>query len=330
MTYFENKNVLFITTKNLDYLRNTQEIEMIKESADKIKIIGYEDKSYIKRLIKVYWNILTASVKKYDIIFVGFAPQLILPLFAWKFKNKEIIIDFFISVYDTMVNDRKKFKDKGLCGRLCKWLDTKCIKCGQYIISDTKTHGDYFAHEFGVERSKINTLYLKADRSIYYPRQQLKPEDIKDKFTVLYFGSVLPLQGIEVIMEAMNRLKDIPDIYFYFIGPVKDSIAKIKGDNIKYIKWLNQEKLAEYISYSDLCLAGHFNKEINKAKRTIPGKAYIYEAMEKPMILGDNRATRELFSEDDRHFFVEMGNGQALADKILQIKQKIQKNKNKC
>lgn len=322
MTYFENKNVLFITTKNLDYLRNTQEIEIIKESADKIKIIGYEDKSYIKRLIKVYWNILTASVKKYDIIFVGFAPQLILPLFAWKFKNKEIIIDFFISVYDTMVNDRKKFKDKGLCSRLCKWLDTKCIKCGQYIISDTKTHGDYFAHEFGVERSKINTLYLKADRSIYYPRQQLKPEEIKDKFIVLYFGSVLPLQGIEVIMDAMNRLKDIPDIYFYFIGPVKDSITKIKGDNIKYIKWLNQEKLAEYISYSDLCLAGHFNKEINKARRTIPGKAYIYETMEKPMILGDNRATRELFSEDDRHFFVEMGNGQALADKILQIKQK--------
>lgn len=322
MTYFKNKNVLFITTKNLDYLRNTQEVDIIKDQAKRIKIIGYDDKSYVKRLIKVYWNILTTSAKKYDIIFVGFAPQLILPFFNWKFRNKEIIIDFFISVYDTMVNDRKRFRDKGVCARLCKWLDTKCIKCGRYIISDTKAHGDYFAQEFGVERNKINTLYLKADLNIYYPRKQLKPEDVKDKFIVLYFGSVLPLQGVEVIMDAMNRLKNISDIYFYFIGPVKDNIIKTEGDNIKYIKWLRQEDLAKYISYSDLCLAGHFNKEINKAKRTIPGKAYIYEAMEKPMILGDNCATRELFSEDDRHFFVEMGNGQALSDKILQIKQK--------
>ena len=68
--------------------------------------------------------------------------------------------------------------------------------------------------------------------------------------------------------------------------------------------------------------SGHFNKDINKAKRTIPGKAYIYRAMEKPMILGDNSATRELYSEDmDGIYFVEMGNPQALAKKILKIKE---------
>lgn len=326
MISFKDKNVLFITTKNLDYLRNTQETDIIKEQSGKIKIIGYKDKSYLKRLIKVYFKILTTSSKEFDTIFVGFAPQLILPMFKWKFRNKDIIIDFFISVYDTMVNDRKKFKDNGVSGRLCKWLDRKCIKCGKYIISDTKVHGDYFGEEFGVERNRINTLYLKADDSIYYPRQQLKPDNVKDKFIVLYFGSVLPLQGVEVIMEAMNRLKNISEIYFYFIGPVKENITKAEGSNIEYIKWLKQEDLAKYISYSDLCLAGHFNNSINKAKRTIPGKAYIYETMEKPMILGDNCATRELFFEDERHYFVEMGSGQALADKILSIYQKFTKN----
>ena len=65
-------------------------------------------------------------------------------------------------------------------------------------------------------------------------------------------------------------------------------------------------------------LAGHFHPTIQKAQRTIPGKAYIYQAMEKPMILGDNPATREL---DGRWtvpvLYVPMGDSRALADCIL-------------
>ena len=64
---------------------------------------------------------------------------------------------------------------------------------------------------------------------------------------------------------------------------------------------------------------GHFNKENGKANRTIPGKAYIYEAMKKPMILGDNAATRERYTDGMPGItFVEMGSPEALRDGILQ------------
>lgn len=320
MISYKDKKVLFITTKNLDYLRNVQEINLIKEEAKEVEVLGYKDKSYVKRLVKIYIHLLGKSVKDTDMVFVGFAPQLILPFFKFKFRRKTIVMDFFISVYDTMVKDRKKFKDGSLAAKLCKWLDGKCIHCADAVISDTIAHGDYFAEEFNVERQKIETLYLDADSSIYYPVEQQKPKHLKDKYIVLYFGSVLPLQGVEVIMEAMEQLKDRKDLYFYFIGPVKENIKKTVSDNIEYIKWLNQQDLAKHIGYADLCLAGHFCNDIMKAKRTIPGKAYIYDAMEKKMILGDNSATRELFEEDDRHFFVEMGSAAKLAEKICQIK----------
>lgn len=322
MVSFENKKVLFITTKNLDYLRNTQEIKLIEKTAASVEVLGYKDKSYVKRLIKIYTRLLFKGCKKYDYVFIGFAPQLILPFFKFKFRKNRVVMDFFVSVYDTMVNDRKKFGGKSLAGKMCKVLDKKCIKCADYIISDTKAHGDYFASEFGVDRDKIETLYLEADLKIYYPRQQIKPENVKNKFVVLYFGSVLPLQGVEVIMKMMEKLKDDERFYFYFIGPVKKNIKKTEGKNIEYIEWLPQKKLAEYISFADLCLAGHFSKEIMKAKRTIPGKAYIYEAMKKPMILGDNLATHELYSEDNMHYFVEMGNTEALTQKIIEIERK--------
>ena len=50
----KNKKVLFITTKNLDYLRNTQELRLLREQAAQVSVIGVKDKSYPLRLIKVF------------------------------------------------------------------------------------------------------------------------------------------------------------------------------------------------------------------------------------------------------------------------------------
>ena len=255
----------------------------------------------------------------FDAVFLGFAPQLVLPLFAHRFRKKTVDIDFFISVYDTMVCDRKKLRPGSLGAKFCHWIDTRTLKLADHVVSDTNAHGDYFSAEFGKARSAIETLYLDADTSIYYPRPQVKPPELKEQFIVLYFGSVLPVQGVDVIMQAMALLADDPRIHFYFIGPVDQKVTPTESPNITYIRWLSQPELAERISQADLCLAGHFNKENGKANRTIPGKAYIYEAMKKPMILGDNAATRERYTDGMPGItFVEMGSPEALRDGILQ------------
>ncbi|MDO4742984.1 MAG: glycosyltransferase [bacterium] len=318
----KNKKILFITTKNTEYLRNVQEINLLSQD-NSVTVVGYNDKSYIKRLLKVYFRLCFMSFKKFDLVFIGFAPQFILPLFNLRFRKKQITIDFFISVYDTLVFDRKIFKQNSIPAKLCKWLDKKCIHSAHTIICDTNSHGDYFATEFMVEREKINTLYLEADTSIYKKQLCKKPQHLSDKFVVLYFGSVLPLQGIDVVLKSAENVCAHKDIVFYFIGPLKPEQKTPAQNNFIHIDWLPQEKLAEHIGWADLCLAGHFNSQINKAKRTIPGKAYIYEAMEKPMILGENSATHELFHPDEKHFFVEMGNPEKLSEKILEIKNSV-------
>lgn len=312
------KKTLFITTKNLDYLRNTQEINLLKSKDREVDMIGSFSGSYLKRLFTVYRKLLFCRVKDYSEIFIGFAPQLVLPFWAWKFRKKSVVIDFFISMYDTLVFDRKKFRQGSLIGRFLKYLDRKTISLADWIICDTKEHGKYFAEEFGASFQKMHTLYLEADTCIYYPRDKKKKGDF---FEVLYFGSILPLQGVDIVLKSAQILRKNREIHFTLIGPIEGSYKKVESDTITYISWLSQEQLADAIAQADLCLAGHFNKEIAKARRTIPGKAYIYRAMEKPMILGENPANRELYSEEmDGIYFVEMGNPQALARKILEIK----------
>lgn len=320
LQYISNKKVLFITTKNLDYIRNTQEINLIEKASTQCVVIGFYDKSYIKRIVKIFLRLISLNVKQFDMIFLGFAPQLVLPFWNWKFRKREIVIDFFISMYDTFVNDRKKCSSKSLIAKILLFLDKKTLHCTDYIITDTKAHAKYFIDELGADASKINTLYLEADTSIYYPRCVKKPHDLSNKFVVLYFGSILPLQGIDIVLKAFELLKDNEQIYMYMIGKIGNQYEKPVSDNIRYIDWLSQEELADYIGMADLCLAGHFNKNVGKAKRTIPGKTYIYRAMGKKIILGDNAANRELFDERESGiYFVEMGNAQLLAHKIEEI-----------
>lgn len=311
------KSILFITTKNLDYIRNSQEIALLKKHAASVQIIGSSSSSYPKRLLYVWSRLLITPIKPFSVVFIGFAPQLIVPLFFWKFHKKFLIEDFFISFYDTLVHDRQKFSAKSIFGRFFHLLDRLTIRQASLIISDTNAHGNYFSDEFGIRKELIEPIYLDADTSVYYPRPKKTCNGI---FHVLYFGSILPLQGLPVILEAIDCLKTAPDIRFTIIGPIPNTMTRPTGNRIRYINWLSQEKLAEEIADADLCLAGHFHATIQKARRTIPGKAYIYEAMEKPMILGDNPATRELESHwKVPVYYVPMGNASALADCIQDV-----------
>ena len=315
VSLIEGKKVLFISTKNRDYLRNVQEIRLLEEHAAAVTVIAEPDKSYAKRLMKVWPKILKAKVKEHDLVFVGFAPQLVLPFFR-KLRKKPMIEDFFISLYDTMVQDRKKFREGSLSAKILKKLDEKTLALGNTVICDTKAHGEYFVSGLGCDPEKTEVLYLEADGAVYYPRKVKK--EAGAPFTVLYFGSVLPLQGVDVVLDAVRLFRDEKDYAFEIIGPVPEEKKPVQ-ENLKCIPWLSQEELAEHIARADLCLAGHFSAEIDKAKRTIPGKAYIYRAMEKPMILGDTPANHELFEEDERTAFVETGNPEKLAEKIRQF-----------
>lgn len=310
------KRILYIATKNSDYLRLTQEIRMLREQGNTVDVIASSSRSYPRRLLYVWRRLLTVSMKKYDMSFVGFAPQLVLPLFGRKLRKKPLAVDFFISMYDTLCFDRKKFRPKSLAGKLLKRTDRKTLARADLAVCDTRAHRDYFCREFGFPQEKTDVLYLEADSSIYYPRETAAHED----FTVLYFGSILPLQGVDVILKAIDILRDEKGLRFIVVGPLGENVSRTGEAITEYIEWLTQDKLAEKIAGADLCLAGHFNGSIAKAKRTIPGKAYIYRSMGKPMILGDGPANHELYKEGGGIYFCPMSDPEALAALILKIK----------
>ena len=157
-------------------------------------VIGAKDKSYPLRLLKVFFKLLFTSCKQYDAAFVGFAPQLIVPFLVLSSKG-QALHRFFISMYDTLCFDRKKFSPNSFVGKRLLRIDEKTLKKADVILCDTKAHGRYFCGSWERIR-KLQVLYLEADESIYYPRHGEKAAEAQGKFTVLYFGSVLPRRGL--------------------------------------------------------------------------------------------------------------------------------------
>lgn len=323
----QGKRVLFITTHRIDYIRNTQHIEMLKAHGASVRCLYSGAGNHIVSAAKIFFTLLFSSLSDVDLVVVSYMCQLVVPFLGWKLRKKTLVVDFFVSLYDSMVNDRKMLRAKNPLARLIYRLDCASVGPADRIIVDTKAHGAYFCREFGIKKEKMEVVYLNADTSIYYPRKIEKSAAFQDTFLVVYFGTVIPLQGFDVVLDAVKRLDETEKkqkrnraIHFCLIGPVEKRYQKVISDNVTYVDWVSQEKLAEYIAMADLCLAGHFNDRIMKAKRTIPGKAYIYEAMEKPMILGDSPANHERYQEGQPGiYFVPMGDGKALAEKIREI-----------
>jgi glycosyltransferase involved in cell wall biosynthesis len=325
----DGKKVLFITPSDVDYIRNRQEINILRKSAQVLDIIAPKEingvnPTGIMRIFSINLKVLAANIKKYDVIVIGGIPQFIVPFIQLRLRKKVLIIDFFISIYDTLVHDRQILSPSNPLSWILKKLDRNALSAADRVIVDTREHAAYFARMFDVDSDKMAVIYLEADKRIYYPRNVDRPRDLRDKFVAFFFGALNPLQGAEVILESAEILVDHGNIVFIIVGPYEkirnfELYSRLK--NVRFAaRWLPQAEIADYIAASDVCLAGHFNADVEKAGRVIPGKAYSYLAMGKPVIFGDNPANRELFSTDAKNVhFVKMGDPEALADKILEL-----------
>ena len=95
MGYFSQENeAMDESLKVIDYIRNVQEISILEREAAAVNKVYSNKKSYIGRLIEIWWKLLFCHTSDFDVIFIGFAPQLVMP-FMWRFRKQKVIIDFF-------------------------------------------------------------------------------------------------------------------------------------------------------------------------------------------------------------------------------------------
>lgn len=309
-------SVLFISGREVDYIRNRVVLNALRTHFDVIMRTASAHTT-MARTIAGLARFITHT-PEYDVCFVGFYGQLLAVALS-VLQRKPIVLDAYVSTYDTLCEDRRRFSPRSPIGHLARWLDRRSCQVATRVITDTQAHARYFAKTFGIPRHKLETIYVGCDEKLFYPHSR-GPADLK-RFEVFYYGSFLPLHGTEIIVQAAALLRNRPQIHFTLGGDglrraaVQRMIADMALTNMDMVGWIPLEQLPAYIARASICLGGHFST-VPKAGRVISTKTFQFVAMRKPTIVADNPATRELFVPGEHVYVTPVGDPAALAEAI--------------
>jgi glycosyltransferase involved in cell wall biosynthesis len=280
--------------------------------------------SQILSQFKLFISALRRMHVGFDVILVGYPGSLAIPCakFLSRIFNKPVVFDAFLSLYDTYVYDRQITSENSLGARLWYLLDKYSCDQSDLVLLDTNQHIEYFHRTFHIDKEKFSRVLIGADDKIFYPKEDRKHQD---SFSLIFWGSFIPLQGVQHIIMAAKLLERYQDIRFEMIGSgqtYQDALRMSKElavKNVAFDGWIPYEKVPDHVAKASVCL-GIFG-ETAKAKRVIPNKVYEALAMKKPLITGDSSAARELLENRKNCILVPMGNAEALAQAILTLKE---------
>jgi glycosyltransferase involved in cell wall biosynthesis len=227
-----------------------------------------------------------------------------------RLRRVPVVFDPFISLYDTVVEDRGLYRRGSIVGKLTRIVDRVSMRLADQLIADTESHLDYFRQAAGLLEGAGAVLPVGADDEVFFKYQG--PVDEK---LVAFYGTLVPLQGIATILEAAEALGS-SGVRTVIVG------AGQQGHKIEealdsgaagYLEWRSPvplDALPSLVAPAAICL-GIFGVS-DKANRVVPHKVYEYLAMGKPVITRDGAAIRSMFEEGEI-LTVEPGDAQLLA-----------------
>lgn len=285
------------------------------------RVAAFESRRFalMMRMLWIYPILATRLVftKRPDVYLVSYPGWFDVPI-VWAIaalKRRPLVFDVFISLHDTAVSDRRLVASSSVVGRLARLIDRVSLGLSDRVIADCPAHARFLASVAGIDVERFGIVYLGADETTFQPLPS-RPDRSGD--LILFYGTFVPLQGVEVIVEAAARLSDL-DIRFELIGSGQtwDSAVERASNlgltNVDFPGRLSQPDLAIRMTESTLCL-GIFGTTA-KADRVIPHKLYEALACARPVVTASTSAVEEAFGSDEV-LTSTPGDPQALAEVI--------------
>ena len=235
--------------------------------------------------------------------------------------GKPLIFDHMMSPYDSIMNERRFCRTGGFFDKLIFAYEQLLLHHADLILTDTTLHRDYLGKLFALPMDNIHAVPVSTDESVFF-RSPDEFSQIKQKsfFNILFYGSFLPLHGVDIILDAAQILSDKP-IQFTLIGGAGKRLQlfnemkkRLNLKNVKHEPWVEYEQLTDWINQANLCLGGPFGNT-GQGRRVITGKTFQFLAMGKATVVGKIDADYG-FIDKENALVVPQGSGQALAEAI--------------
>lgn len=245
--------------------------------------------------------------------------------FYWPLRrlvgDKPIIFDALMSPYASLSRELKHGKAGAVGAMGWRLIERSILQDADLLLTDTRAHCSYYEQEFSLPAEKLLPVPVGANEADTHRSPRLIEAKIRPKqeMSALFYGSFLPLHGIDTILDAAHEIPEIP-IRFDFIGGNSRQTAKLttacteRGiSRYTHRQWVDFDDLINTeIPNTNICLGGPFGNT-DQARRVITGKTSQCLALGKPTIIG---AIDEDYGFVDKEncLLVPQGDPRALAE----------------
>ena len=229
-----------------------------------------------------------------DVYILGFRGHEIFWIVRLIAMGKRLVFDEFMSPSDALISEKKLGRFGRALGHIVLPLERFCLRKSDHCITDTVMHKDFIANRFTIASNNIDVVYVGATTPEFDEGRGGKaaPGDSEGILNVLFYGTFLPLHGMDVILKACQLMKD-KSIVFHIIGGKGKALAdfrktrnELELSNVQHKTWVELDELQSvFIPGADLCLGGPFGGT-PQAMRVITGKTMQFLAQSKPAIVG--------------------------------------------
>jgi glycosyltransferase involved in cell wall biosynthesis len=264
---------------------------------------------------RLAWRFLKVQGDAVLVLHPGWFDVLVLSGFA-RVRRMPVLFDAFISLYDTVVMDRKLTPPGSLLARSMRTVDRVSLRLARRVLADTPCHADYLVELAGIPRDRVGVLWVGAD-DVFAPHPEVTPHPRR----VLFYGTFIALHGLDTIARASKLLQ--PDGVTVRIigsgqeqGAFEDLLHQLEVQNVEMLPPVPLEQLPYEIAAAEICL-GIFGTT-DKAQRVVPHKVFECAAAGRPIITADTKGMRSAFHEHEV-VLVPPGDPEALATAVRRL-----------
>jgi glycosyltransferase involved in cell wall biosynthesis len=234
-------------------------------------------------------------------------------------RGVPVVFDAFTSRYNTYVEDRRTVAPDSLKARQLWWMDKLAIHAADVCVFDTHEHAAYFGERYGAPK-RAHVVEVGVDESLFHACPLSPPGE---RFEVLFYGTYIPLQGVQVIVEAADRLRHDRSIAFTLIGAgqthaeIAERVRQLALPNLVLRDFVPPAVLPSLIERADVLL-GIFG-DTTKAANVVPNKVVQAAASARPIITRASPAIGRYFADGASALLVPP-DGAALAGAIVKLR----------
>jgi glycosyltransferase involved in cell wall biosynthesis len=252
---------------------------------------------------RLAWQL--ARAPRPDVVLVGFPGVLDMLIAApiARLRGIPVAWDMFMSLYDTVVEDRRLLRRGSLAARLLHAIERFALRRADFVFLDTEAHARRVETLFGFAPGSMGAVWVGAEANFFdvdagtvaTPSAPVGPP-----LRVLFYGQFIPLHGIETIIRAAHLTRS-EAIEWHLIGKGQEAerIARLIDEQplprLRWDTWVDYDQLPGCIAAADICLGIFGTSE--KAASVIPNKVFQIVATGRPVVTRDSPAIRELLEE---------------------------------